>query len=200
VACSAGVGRRTKGTPVALLAMVATPLLSGVFWKLQSPHLGMFFLSINALATGCVLAGVRPRLHASPAYLRFLESKWLPLLPFLTLLLNSRQGHGAVLLYGVMSACVAVLIDWSITVPSLFATCLNWKPVAFVGVMSYSLYVWQQIFLDRYLDGAFTAFPLNMVLTIACALVSFYAIERPLLALRRRPKRVPKTEYVLVAS
>jgi peptidoglycan/LPS O-acetylase OafA/YrhL len=192
-------GRR-RAVNFALAAMLSTPLASGFLWKLQLPHLATFLLSVNAIATGCILAGVRPRLHACPAYLRFLGSKCMMALPFLTLLLNYFRGHGAVLLYGVTALCIAVLIDWSITLRSGFATCLNWKPVAFVGAISYSLYVWQQIFLNRYLDRPYTAFPLNMVLAVACALASFYAIERPFLALRRRRKRVPKTAQVVASS
>jgi peptidoglycan/LPS O-acetylase OafA/YrhL len=174
--------------------------LSGFAWKLHSPHLGMFFRSVNAIATGCALAGMRPLLHHHPGYLRFLESKWIRVLPFLTPLLNSWQGHGAVLFCGVTALWVAILIDRSITLPGGFATWLSWKPVAFVGALSYSLYVWQQIFLNRYLDRPYTAFPLNMALTVACAVLSFYAVERPFLALRERLKRAPKYEHLLTAS
>jgi peptidoglycan/LPS O-acetylase OafA/YrhL len=183
-----------------LAAMLSTPLLSGFAWKLHSPHLGMFFLSVNAIATGCVLAGLRPRLHQHPGYLRFLQSKWIGVLPILTLLLNSWRGRGAVLFCGVTALWVAILIDRSITLPGGFATWLNWKPVAFVGALSYSLYLWQQVFLNRYLDRPYTAFPLNMALAVGCALVSFHAVERPFLALRERLKRAPKYERALTAS
>ena len=57
------------------------------------------------------------------------------------------------LLYGVTAVCIAVLIDRVITVPDGFAAFLNWRPVAFLGTMSYSLYVWQQMFLNRFVDN-----------------------------------------------
>ena len=74
------------------------------------------------------------------------------------------------------------------------------ETVAFVGALSYSLHVWQQIFLNRYHDRPYTAFPSNMALTVACALISFYAVERPFLVLRERLKRAQKYEHLLTAS
>jgi peptidoglycan/LPS O-acetylase OafA/YrhL len=60
--------------------------------------------------------------------------------------------------------------------------------VLFVGRLSYSLYLWQQLFLiepNPELDMV-RRFPLNMTLTFACALGSYYLIERPFLALKDR--------------
>lgn len=169
--------------------MLAAPLLSGVLWKLHFPQLGMVFLSLNAIASGCFLAGMRARLHANTRYMGVLRSRWMGLLASITVLLACWQGHGAVLLYGITAACIAVLIDRVITVPGGFAAFLNWKPMVWLGGLSYSLYVWQQIFLNRFVDNRFTAFPLNLILTTGCALLSFYCIERPVRSWRKRAAR-----------
>ena len=63
---------------------------------------------------------------------------------------------------------------------------LNWKPLAFVGTLSYSLYLWQQLFLNRTSGAAIAGFPLNLVLAFAAAATSFYLVEQPALRLRRR--------------
>jgi peptidoglycan/LPS O-acetylase OafA/YrhL len=179
-----------SGMRAALVTMAFTPLLSGVLSKLAFPHLGMFFLSVNAIGTGCVLALARPRLHHTPIYIRALRSRWIGLLPVLTILLSCWEGHSAVILDGVAALCIAVLVDRVITMPGGFTKCLNWKPVAFVGTLSYSLYVWQQIFLNRWNVVPYTSFPVNLLLTIVCALLSHFAIERPFLSLRGRMSTV----------
>ena len=64
---------------------------------------------------------------------------------------------------------------------------LNSKPVVLLGLWSYSVYLWQQPFLNRRIqDSPLTAFPLNIVLAVALAATSYYLIERPVLRLRQR--------------
>lgn len=69
---------------------------------------------------------------------------------------------------------------------------LNSAPVARIGVLSYSIYIWQQLFLappavyglaDRPLA---LTFPVNAVLAVAAAAASYGLLERPLLGLRKR--------------
>jgi peptidoglycan/LPS O-acetylase OafA/YrhL len=63
----------------------------------------------------------------------------------------------------------------------------------FVGVLSYSLYLWQQLFLNRASTSWIERFPENLVLAFCAALVCHYAIERPFLKLRdaKRDSRAP---------
>jgi peptidoglycan/LPS O-acetylase OafA/YrhL len=59
---------------------------------------------------------------------------------------------------------------------------LNTRVLRHIGVVSYSLYLWQSIFtveLSQY-------FPLNMAAALACAELSYWAVERPSLRLRER--------------
>jgi peptidoglycan/LPS O-acetylase OafA/YrhL len=68
---------------------------------------------------------------------------------------------------------------------------LNLAPVAWVGVLSYSLYVWQQLFLypgggDGYEAFAFQTLPLNLLLTVVAATLSYYVVERPFLRIKER--------------
>jgi len=62
-------------------------------------------------------------------------------------------------------------------------TFLNARAVAFVGVLSYSLYLWQQPFLRA---GHAMRFPFSIVLIGAVAVASYYLVERPVLRLRQR--------------
>jgi peptidoglycan/LPS O-acetylase OafA/YrhL len=52
--------------------------------------------------------------------------------------------------------------------------------------MSYSIYLWQQLFLNRYSTSVLTKFPLNILLVGLFALASYYLIESPSLRLRQR--------------
>jgi peptidoglycan/LPS O-acetylase OafA/YrhL len=62
---------------------------------------------------------------------------------------------------------------------------LNAAPMVFVGLISYSLYLWQQIFLNRESASALATFPLNLILAVSAALASYYIVERPALRFRR---------------
>lgn len=57
---------------------------------------------------------------------------------------------------------------------------LNWRPVVWVGKISYSLYLWQQVFVfgERGKPWYF------VLLAVAMAAVSYYLIEMPMLRLR----------------
>ena len=61
--------------------------------------------------------------------------------------------------------------------------------LVFVGILSYSLYLWQQPFLHRDSQAPLASFPLNLVVAVGCALLSYYVIERPSLRLRRGIER-----------
>jgi len=64
---------------------------------------------------------------------------------------------------------------------------LNWRPIVHVGLMSYSLYLWQQPFLLRGLAGAGVGRILVHVLgAFVLAELSYLLVERPFMALRRR--------------
>lgn len=77
------------------------------------------------------------------------------------------------------------------------ALMLNWRPVAFVGVLSYSLYLWQQPFLDRYAHHVWNRFPINMGMAFVLALGSYRLIEKPFLKLRHR---IPQASIALEGS
>jgi peptidoglycan/LPS O-acetylase OafA/YrhL len=61
------------------------------------------------------------------------------------------------------------------------AKILELRPIQWIGRLSYSLYIWQMMFLvpyDRPL-GILQSFPLAFVCAFACAAISYYLIERP---------------------
>jgi peptidoglycan/LPS O-acetylase OafA/YrhL len=87
--------------------------------------------------------------------------------------------------YTVQAACITLLLLWSIRHPNRgLAKPLNWKWVGFVGVLSYSLYLWQQPFLTQ-LNTTWTGrFPINLLAAFLVAAGTHVVIERPFLAAR----------------
>ena len=69
---------------------------------------------------------------------------------------------------------------------------LNHPVLVSFGAMSYSLYLWQQPFLNRASVSPFAAFPVNVALALAAALLSYQLVELPVrrLAARARTSRI----------
>lgn len=72
---------------------------------------------------------------------------------------------------------------------STIGNLLEYGPVKAMGKISYSLYIWQQLFLGS--TGHWTRFqfltmyPYNILIVFMCALCSYFFIERPFLNLKK---------------
>jgi peptidoglycan/LPS O-acetylase OafA/YrhL len=145
----------------------------------------------DSVAIGCVLAMVRPRLDANARWLAFHRSRWFVLVPLTALasyLVGARYTLPSLaLLQTITIACIAACVDHAIRHPDdLVGRVLNWTPVVAIGTLSYSLYLWQQPFLNRHTSGLYTMFPVNVVLAFAAATLSYHLIEQPMLRWRER--------------
>jgi peptidoglycan/LPS O-acetylase OafA/YrhL len=76
---------------------------------------------------------------------------------------------------------------------------LNLPVVVFIGQLSYSLYIWQQLFLSGY-NFWWTKFPQNIILTFLTAYISHRIIEKPFLKLKDKisANKVSKTTVEVV--
>jgi peptidoglycan/LPS O-acetylase OafA/YrhL len=67
---------------------------------------------------------------------------------------------------------------------------LESSPLVFLGRISYSLYLWQQLFFIERQDYSALRFvqnlPLNLIAVLICAVASYYFIEKPLMRLGHR--------------
>jgi peptidoglycan/LPS O-acetylase OafA/YrhL len=138
---------------------------------------------------GCVLAGTRQWLHSQALYRRMLDSRLMLIVPFIVLAASALHDHpmlSFLMGFSAMNLGIALCIDWCVTHhEGIVGRVLNSRPLIFIGVMSYSIYLWQQLFLNRNSGSLLCSFPLNILLVILCSLASYYLIERPSLALRR---------------
>jgi peptidoglycan/LPS O-acetylase OafA/YrhL len=179
---------------LAAVVVVLGPVIRIGEWELMrssADGIGHRFETVaDAIAIGCVLAGVRGWLHEYHPYMRGLASPLFVLVPLAVLGANlmhdrPRVYFGAALT--IMNVGVALCVDWCVTFPAgRVGRVLNLRPLVVVGLMSYSLYLWQQLFLNRSSQALIASFPLNLALAVAAALASYYLIERPGLRLRKR--------------
>jgi peptidoglycan/LPS O-acetylase OafA/YrhL len=86
----------------------------------------------------------------------------------------------------------AALMMQSIVLPEFWVfRPLNWRWVRWIGVLSYSIYIWQQIFCTEPEQFGlnphwWNSFPGWLVTALAAAMISYYGLERPLFRLRSR--------------
>jgi peptidoglycan/LPS O-acetylase OafA/YrhL len=95
-------------------------------------------------------------------------------------------GYAAFLQEQLLAVLMTGLVLGTALYPSGWLTrLLEAAPLRWVGRISYSLYVWQQIFMTQHFAagegmGSNAHHGLNWLLTFACATASYYLMERPL--------------------
>jgi peptidoglycan/LPS O-acetylase OafA/YrhL len=99
-------------------------------------------------------------------------------------------GRGSFMLtigWTLQGAAIALVMIWLVDLPrSGPGRLLNTPLMIRVGAMSYSLYLWQQIFLAADSRWLVNRFPINVICTFVAAYISYRFIERPFLRLRAK--------------
>jgi peptidoglycan/LPS O-acetylase OafA/YrhL len=189
-------------------AVIAVPLLRACmwyFWSASETAMTKHFETVaDALAVGCLLAAYYNRLGASVRYRRFQSHA----VAFLAVGLGAvvfgnaifLRSPGAFYVWGQSVANIGTVmcIDWAIRNPQHpFGRVLNWRPLAAVGVLSYSLYLWQNPFLLGDTGKLWTAFPFNVVFAVLAAIASYRLVELPFLRMKDVLKKKSSAGAVL---
>lgn len=194
-------------TPRRAMMWLAVPLiLCPVLW-LVSALAGIqgllgtasFFLNADALAGGCALAialwhwgdrieaflARRANMLALGGAVLALAPVWIaPLL----------RGYLFPLNFGFPTLqCLAMVVLIALSIRagrSTFMQWLDWRWVSFIGTISYSLYMWQQVFCTKpAVFGAspawWNSFPFWIAAAFLAAIASYYFVERPFLRMKR---------------
>jgi len=184
-----------RGARVALAVLLLAPVIRVVEATVLPqliPLIGNSFESTaDSLATGCLLALWAVPLEQNALYRRLRDS-WTVILFLLVMSVASALRYRPGLLVGetLANVAVALLIARSVAHPTgAWGRLLNWRPMVVTGTLSYSLYLWQQLFLNRNAHSLPTSFPLNVVLACAFAVLSYRLVELPALRLRARLSR-----------
>ena len=183
--------RPRKALWSAFAVVLIVPLVRFFTWRFfpDSAHemKWQFHTVCDALATGCLLAGVRDAAWERPAYRRFLNSAAFALVPIGVLALNwitvGRPRVDYLVGQTSLNVGIALCIDYLVRKPDGFAgRTMNIRFVAYVGTLSYSIYLWQQIFANP--DAPGLAY--RVAFALAAAWCSFTFVEKPFLSLRQR--------------
>jgi peptidoglycan/LPS O-acetylase OafA/YrhL len=185
-----------RGIVALLTLLIAAPISSHILATLGHPVPAFFNAPIGI---GCLLALIRTDLHRSYAYRLWERSRFGVLLPLLFVFCSFSSYHASSIRDAafalVTNITIALWIDWAVTRTEGPAfRCLNSKWVAYIGVLSYSLYLWQQPFLalghkppalllsGPWLSLSWVVPRFSMI--ALCTLLSYYMVERPMLRLR----------------
>jgi peptidoglycan/LPS O-acetylase OafA/YrhL len=194
-----GVLQRWYRYRVAILAGVVA---SAPLYRIACHFLGLhgrmdetFPAVADILAVGCLLAIVEkrlPRISCSSALLMTLPVVCVPV--YLGILHFHLTGTLLFVFWPLMHCSIAGLLSHVVQRPYRF---LNAAPVVWLGKISYSLYLWQQLF--AYGTEARPSYFLLFAFFTASA--SYYLIEQPALRIRALRARTgqPKKMYATAA-
>jgi peptidoglycan/LPS O-acetylase OafA/YrhL len=180
-------------SPIArvLLAISGNPVLHRV---------GVTYLRFDFLMFGCLVALLQHSPRFESIYRAATRIWWIaPALIAVCSILSARYQNyfDLTLGYTVNGAAIATFLLWSTRNPaSAVGRVLNWKPITQIGVLSYSIYIWQTLFLHKNNSQIFgssfsiSTFPLIWLAILVVASCSYYLVERPSLRLRDRIVRM----------
>ena len=140
-------------------------------------------LRLDGLLLGCLLALLLSREPVREFVLRNFPKETPILCGFPLLLWFRHMGTQPSLLTYVLIACA--LTSTLVVEEGLVHRWLNSRVLVWVGTISYSLYIWQQLFTRHPEPGESPIgwagrLPVSVVLTIAVAAASYYWYERPI--------------------
>jgi peptidoglycan/LPS O-acetylase OafA/YrhL len=178
-----------------MLTVLICPVLRFVDFNLFS-YLNPIWLTkgfqanVDTLAIGCLLALKRKSLHSNGLYQALLNSKLAYLMPVFVFLINTQIDYAGLnmgLWFSVNNILIAFTIDWAVTrCDNVFGKVLNSPPFVFIGMMSYSIYLWQQPFLNPQPQSKYFSFPFSLIGFVAFCSFSYFVVEKYSLRVRKK--------------
>jgi peptidoglycan/LPS O-acetylase OafA/YrhL len=177
---------------IVIAAICAAPILRIAYFVGLGQNFGPDYLGYSfptcadALASGCLLAIIYGSITRYTE--RLYRSRWFTLVTVTTILLPftadyvSFRGYNTL---GITAVNLGIALCIHNAIEKRYAI-LNLRTVVWIGVLSYSLYLWQEPFLNRQSSWLLASFPLNIIAAVTCAIASYYVVERPMLRLRVR--------------
>lgn len=147
---------------------------------------------IDCIAVGCLLAVLAGdarfrRLTITSRRSAFIAGTTFMVLLGLSFLGGLRVAHFMPLEGSARAMCIGAILWLTVVHPdSRWGRFLETRPLVAVGILSYSLYLWQEPFFDPRIDHWSTRFPLDLILAVTAAVLSYKLVEQPCLRLKER--------------
>jgi peptidoglycan/LPS O-acetylase OafA/YrhL len=193
---------KARALAIAVILAACFPLAALAVYQ-TNHELGVRFSGVfsDSIACGCVLAGTMPWLRRQRLFWTALAARAGCLIVLIIPLIDRRihpRIHFLVtetVLNLCVCYCIARYTEFPRTIGGRF---LNSRVMASLGRISYSLYLWQQLFLNMSGMSLPQTFPINIAATFCCATISYKIVEQPLASLRKRLR--PNTATTCMAQ
>lgn len=189
-------GKKTRKS-IAVIITIAIP-----FVRLYISHYPVSWISelsiftrLDSITIGCLFAFYKERI------INIINNNWnsifyssitfLFLIRYLSNISSGFNLNFIINLFGtthgtIASFLIGIIIFYSVFGPkNYWHSFLNLRLVNFIGLISYSLYLWQQIFTNNTKYWV-TLIPYNIFLITIMTLFSYYVIETPFLKMKNR--------------
>jgi peptidoglycan/LPS O-acetylase OafA/YrhL len=201
VACIArrGLAGRTSAAIFPIAVLLVSPFARVLLGHQKNPlmhNLGIKNLNYDFLMYGCLIALLQGTPRFETIYRHATRIWWLPPLVIAACSAATARFQNYFDLpigYTLSGAAIAIFLVWCTRNPnSVLGRILNWEPIVKIGVLSYSIYLWQTLFLHPSNNQVFGRydwigrFPGNWLGFFLAACFSYYVVEQPSLDLRSR--------------
>jgi peptidoglycan/LPS O-acetylase OafA/YrhL len=131
---------------------------------------------------------------AQPGEARETMRKWLRFwpLPLIAAMILYTKWQGSFWQMTLVALLLPMTVLGAVLNPKGYlALALEWAPLRYLGRISYSVYIWQQLFFVSHLNigyplGILESTPLRYAATLGIAIASYHLLERPLIKLGHR--------------
>jgi peptidoglycan/LPS O-acetylase OafA/YrhL len=180
---------KSSAQNLALVLIVCAPIFRIASFVLIHDHPERHFIymmlpgQMDALMFGCWAALGQEQVRWERIYSRVEKFVWIMPVWFLLIsnYLRIRLGPGYFLTIGqtLDGFCVVFLFIWCIRNPkSSPGRFLNWGPIVHIGLISYSIYIWQTWFLHPANSTSLARLPWSLLFIFGAAEFSWHVIER----------------------
>lgn len=181
------------------IIVILCPLIRIYYWVFN-PDLSWInsltiFQRFDSIAFGCLAALYQEKLTGfvlkNKKWLLLLTIPWFLIYPLVTIA-NLRYNMNIEWIIAPLAGSIGTVTNAAITIIMLISVYytrgiwfkfLNIKIMDQIGVLSYSLYLWQQFFTSDVSVGKHI-FPFNVILIFLAAIFSYNIIEKPFLKLK----------------
>jgi len=181
-----------------IAAILAAPLIRVLTYFAWPESRGQLIMmahtGYDAIGVGVLLGDLMQRPRSSSLLIKAASRRWtyglaLAVMLFVSPCLASVFGGAYSVTIGATVDLIAISMLLVAAVhykESVLFAVLNWRQLAFVGTLSYSLYIWNPLFLYEKSPAPVTPAPLAFLLVFVAAFAPPSAIETPFLRLKDR--------------